>query len=77
MELKGIFDYVIKNPTRWIHNTMQDEDNPKSQEMIQLSDLPESIQQDIRVILNYIALQVAIEDDEDESNHETKGRNSD
>ena len=77
MELRGIFAYVVKNLTIWIHNMMQDEDSRKLHEIIQLSDLPESIQQDIRVILNYIASQVAIEDNEDESNHETKGRNSD
>lgn len=56
---------------------MLDDDALKPQKMIKLSDLPESVQQDIRIILRYIELQEVLEDNEDEHSNETQDRDSD
>jgi len=77
MELRDISDYVIKNPIIWIRKMIPDDDTLKSQKVVQLSDLPETIQQDIQIIIRYIASKVVVEDDEDDRSYKTEDRNGD
>lgn len=54
-----------------------DDDVLKSKKIIQLTVLPETIQQDIQIILRYIATHVDVKGDEDDSNCKTEDRSSD